>query len=127
MKLGDIEGTPEEVKDLFESNGLTLSEYLVKPDVPLKKVWLILPSTVLVACFGVLTLSNSLSNSVKVFVFLLGFSASAWAAVSVHVRFKLAWGSGFVILAGLLIMLVAIGAISPEELLEYYNSSNEKS
>jgi hypothetical protein len=126
MKFGPLEGTEEEVNNLFQNNGLNLSEYIVKPDVPLKKIWLISPSTALVACFGVLTLSDSLSNSVKVFVFLLGFSASVWAAVSVHIRFKSAWGSGAVTLAGLLIMLVALGVISPVELLEYYKNSQEK-
>jgi hypothetical protein len=125
MKFGPVEGTEEEVNNLFQNNGLNLSEYIVKPDVPLKKIWLILPSTVLVACFSVLTLSDSLSNSVKMFVFLLGFSASVWAAVSVNIRFKSAWGSGALMLGGVLIMLVALGVISPVELLEYYRSSQE--
>lgn len=125
MKIGPVEGTVEEVNNLFQNNGLNLSEYLEKPEVPLDKIWLILPPALLVISFGVLTLFDTLSSNVKIFIFLLGFSASVWTGVCIHIRFKSGWGAGAVILAGLLIMLVALGVIAPGELLEHYKSVQE--
>ena len=125
MKIGPVEGTEEEVNALFKNNDLNLSEYITKPEAPLEKIWLILPSTLLVICFGVLTLFEELSSNTKTFIFLVGFSASVWAAVSVHIRFKSVWGAGAVILAGLLIMLVALGVLAPNELLEHYKNSQD--
>jgi len=125
IKIG-VEGTPKEVKDLFENHGLDLAAYMEKPDGPLKKVWLIIPSVCCVICFEVLSLFNSLAPSGKVFVFLLGFSASVWLAVCIHIRFKSAWGAGVIMLAGLLIMLVAIGVLSPLELLEHLKAWQSK-
>ncbi len=76
--------------------------------------------------FGVLILFVTLSENEKRFIFLLGFSASIWLAVSVHIRFKSVWGASAVILGGLLIMLVALGVLTPSQLLEYYENSQKK-
>ncbi len=126
MKIGPVEGTSEEVNDLFQNNGLNLSEYLEKPETPLSNICLILPSLIFVACFGVLTLSENISENWRIFLFLFGFASSVWLGVSVHIRFKSAWGAGAVILAGLLIMLVALGVIEPKELLDHYEKSQSK-
>lgn len=125
MKIGPVEGTSEEVKDFFENNGLNLSEYLQKPEPPLSNIWLIIPSVIFVICFGCLTLSNISTANWKIFIFLLGFASSVWLGVSVHIRFKSNWGAGAIILAGLLIMLVALGVIEPKELLEHYEKTQK--
>ena len=125
MKVGSVEGTPEEVRDLFENHGLDLAAYIEKPDTPLQKVWLIIPSVLLVVFFGILSFTNSLPEGGKVFVFLLGFSASVWLGISIHIRFKSAWGAGSIMLAGLLIMLVALGVLAPSEILEHYKTASE--
>jgi len=126
MKIGSVEGTPEEVRGLFEDHGLDISAYIEKPDAPLHKIWFILPSGVLIVCFGCLSFFPSLEESGRVFIFLLGFLASVWLGVCIHIRFKSAWGAGAVILAGLLIMLVALGVLAPSELLEHYKSSQDQ-
>lgn len=123
MKIGPVEGTPEEVNDLFENHGLDLSAYIEKPDGPLQKIWLIIPSACLVVCFGILSFVNSLPDGGKIFIFLLGFCSCVWLGICIHIRFKSSWGAGAVILAGLLIMLVALGVLSPAELLEHYKSA----
>ena len=122
MKIGPVEGTSEEVNDLFQNNGLNLSEYLQKPEPPLSNIWLIIPSVLFVACIGILSLANIVSSNYKIFIFLLGFASSVWLGVCVHIRFKSSWGAGAIILAGLLIMLVALGAIEPKELLEHHEN-----
>jgi len=123
MKVGSVEGTPEEVKDLFEDHGLDLSAYIEKPDRPLHKVWLIIPAAGFVVCFGILSFITALPSSGEIFIFLLGFACSVWLGTSIHIRFKSAWGAGAIMLAGLLIMLVALGVLAPSELLDHYKAA----
>lgn len=123
MKVGSVEGTSEEVNNLFQNNGLNLTEYLQKPEAPLSITWLITPSVFFVICFGGLSLFRIASENWKIFIFLIGLSSSVWLGVSVHIRFKSSWGATAIILVGLLIMLVALGVIEPKELLEYYEGS----
>lgn len=122
MKIGPVEGTSEEINSIFQNNGLNLSEYLQKPEPPLSIIWLIIPSVLFFACTGVLLLASMASYNYKIFIFLLGFAFSVWIGVCVHIRFKSSMGAGTIILAGLLIMLVALGAIGPKELLEHYEN-----
>ncbi|WP_060988502.1 hypothetical protein [Photobacterium leiognathi] len=119
MKLGPVEGTPEEVNNFFQNNGLNPLDYFEKPEKQLSKVWLILPCVIFVVCLSVLSFVGELTEKVKLFIFLIGFGAGAWAAVCVHIRFKSAWGAGSIILASLLIMLVAFGVLQPAQLLEH--------
>lgn len=125
MKIGPVQGTSEEVNDLFQNNGLNLSEYLQKPEPPLPNIWLIIPSVILVVSFGVLTLLQTVSENWKTFIFLLGFASSLWLGVSVHIRFKSNWAAGAIILVGLLIMLVALGVLEPKELIEHYDKTSK--
>lgn len=125
MKMGPVEGTTEEVSDFFENNGLILSEYLEKPESPLSNIWLIIPSIIFVTCFGILSLSEIETAKIKIFIFLFGFASSVWLGVSVHIRFKSNRGAGAIILAGLLIMLVALGVIEPREILDHYESTTK--
>jgi len=125
MKIGPVEGTPEEVNDFFQNNGLNPLDYFEKPEPPLQTRWLIIPAVLFVISFALLAFAGDDYSRTKIVLFLSGFSSSLWLAVSVHIRFKTPWGSGAIIFAGLLIMLVALGVVQPEQLTEYYQ--NEKS
>ncbi|MBC8412657.1 MAG: hypothetical protein ISR96_03795 [Nitrospira sp.] len=125
MKIGPVEGTPEEVNNFFQNNGLNPLEYFEKPETSLQTRWLIIPSAFFVALFILLAFVGDNYSKTKIVLFLSGFASSVWLAVCVHIRFKTAWGAGAIILAGLLIMLVALGVVKPEQLTEYYQ--NEKS
>lgn len=125
MKIGPVEGTPEEVKNFFQNYGLKLSDYFEKPESSLQTRWLIIPSALFVASFILLAFVGDDYSKTKLVLFLSGFASGVWLAVCVHIRFKTAWGAGVIILAGLLIMLVALGVVKPEQLTEYYQ--NEKS
>ncbi|WP_299176350.1 hypothetical protein [uncultured Neptuniibacter sp.] len=125
MKIGPVEGTPEEVNNFFQNNGLNPLDYFEKPESSLQTRWLIIPALLFVASFVLLALVGDDYSKTKVVLFLSGFASSVWLAVCVHIRFKTAWGAGAIIFAGLLIMLVALGVLEPKQLTEYYQ--NEKS
>ena len=118
MKVGSVEGTPEEVKNFFENHGLDLSSYLEKPDPPLNKIWLILPSITFVVFLSMPTFVSS--DEWKLLLLLSGFAVSVWLAASVQIRFKSNWSSSIILIVGFLIMLVANGYLAPLEFLEQF-------
>jgi uncharacterized membrane protein len=119
MKIGNTEGTPEEIKDFFENNSLNIIDYLEKPDQPLKPVWFIVPVSLVIAALLCLTLLAFTLTSVRTLVFLLGCSAGFWLAVNVQIRFKNAWATFFVAVGTVLVMLVAIGMVAPIDMLQH--------
>jgi len=124
MKIGPVEGTPEEVNDFFQNNGLNPLDYFEKPEPLLPVKWLIIPSVLFVAAFTVLALLGEDSGKTGIVLFLAGLASSVWLAVSVHIRFKTAWGAGAIVFAGLLIMLVALGVLEPKQLTVYYQNKS---
>lgn len=120
MKIGNVEGTPEEVRDFFENNGLNPSDYFEQPEPQLNKVWLMAPGLVSLICALLLVALEPTFDKLKITVFLIGLSAIVWLSVSVHIRFKSVWGSGAIILCGLLILLVALGVMEPAQLTDYF-------
>ena len=122
MKLGPIEGTKEEITGFFQDNGLNAGDYFQLPEAPIKTVWFVLPALCVVATFGALTLLGPLSTGQQRFVFLIGCAALVWLTTVVQLRFKHAWASGIVAIGGLLLMLIALGDISPTQMLNEVRS-----
>lgn len=122
MKYGDeIEGTPEEIRDFFQNYGLNIEEYLEKSEKPLSRYLFICPSCLYVVPIILLTTVSDLSNGLRTLIFLFGCCCSLWLAVSVQIRFKNTWATAFIVLCGISFMLVALGVISPVELLDQAN------
>lgn len=122
MKLGPIEGTKEEITGFFQDNGLKVGDYFQTPDAPIGTLWLVVPASCAVAALGALTLLDSLKQSQQTFIFLIGCMAIVWLATVIQLRFKHAWATGIVVIGGLLLMLVALGAISPTQMLNEVKS-----
>ena len=118
MKIGKLEGSPEEIRDFIENNGLNIEDYLDRPQPPLKLVWLIVPVCVIIVQLSWLTLFAPTSIALQTFVFLIGCGAGIWLAVNVQIRFQSTWAATFVAVGVVLIMLVAIGMLSPAELVQ---------
>ena len=119
MKIGKMEGSPEEIRNFIENNGLNIEDYLEQPQPPLRRVWLIIPACLVVASLFWLTLFTPSSIAFLTFIFLIGFGGGIWLAVSVQIRFENSWATTIVAVGTLLMMLVAIGVLSPAEMLQY--------
>lgn len=115
MKVGGIEGTPQEIRDTFENHGLRLEDYLEKPDEPLSKVWLFIPSGGVGVVLLLLVLLAPLSRTGLLLFFLLGAGFVVWLTASIQIRFKNGWATGAIAIGGLLMLLVAAGFIEPKE------------
>lgn len=119
MKIGGMEGTPQEIRDTFENHGLRLEDYLEKPAEPLPNRWLIVPSVGVGVVLLLLVLLAPLTRTWLLLLFLLGAGFLIWVAVSVQVRFKIGWATGVVAIGILLMLLVASGFIEPKESAEF--------
>ena len=119
MKFGkQMEGSPEEIRDFFQNNGLNITDYIERPESPLKPIWFIVPVCLILLSLSCLTLLAPLRPSMQTFVFLLGCGAGIWLAVNVQLRFKNTWAAVFVAVGTILIMLVAIGTVTPVEMIQ---------
>ena len=125
MKLGPIEGTKEEVAGFFQDNGLNVKDYFQMPLAPIEVIWCAIPASLMVISLATLTLIESLSTGQKMFVFLVGCAALVWLTTVIQLRFKHAWATGIIAIGGLLLMLVALGAISPTQMLNEVKSFRE--
>ena len=118
MKIGPVEGSPEEIKDFFQNNGLNALDYMEPIDPPLKWLWFVVPSCTLIVVLALLTLFPPESNGAATFTFLIGCGAGLWIATNIQLRFKNVTASLIVAIGCLLLLLVALGALSPPQMLD---------
>jgi tellurite resistance protein TehA-like permease len=115
VKIGNLEGTPEEIRDLFIATDTQLADYLEKPEDPLKPIWLIVP-VLLFACTAIaLVIASAVPKSVLLLLFLLGACAVVWLAIVIQIRFKNPWATSVAAVGGLLMLLVAAGFMTPKD------------
>jgi len=122
MKFGPVEGTSEEIKNFFQDNGLKATDYFAPPESPITTIWFVIPSACVVVALGVLTLLAPWSAAQATFIFLVGCAASIWLSVNIQLRFKSGWATGIVVIGCLLLMLVALGTVTPLQMLEEIKS-----
>lgn len=119
MKVGEIEGTPQEINDFCENNGLNIEDYLYKPEKPLSRSLFIVPSVFYIIFIILLTIVTALPHKWRTFIFLVGCCCSLWLGVNIQIRFKNTWATAFIIICGIAFMLVASGDITPLGLLDH--------
>ncbi|PQJ85892.1 hypothetical protein [Photobacterium phosphoreum] len=121
MKVGQLEGTPEEIKNLVENHGLNLNDYLIKPDKPICLKWVIAPSigfSISLICtyiFGTSSEDEFIGN----LFFLLTMGLALWLTVVIQIRHKNIWASSLSIFVLLLLSLVSLGVMQPYDLIIY--------
>jgi uncharacterized membrane protein len=120
MKMGPFDGSMEEVKDLFENNGLKLEDYLEKPPSHLATKFMIIPAVVLgIALLLLAIFTTKCSHAILTLLYLLGFSGGTWLTVSIQLRYKNTLATFAVAIGSLLMILVASGIFSPKEAVEF--------
>ena len=115
MKIGRIEGTPQEIRDALEIHSLRLEDYLERPEAPLSKVWIIAPALSVAVVLILLVLLAPMGKTPLLLLFLLGAGSVLWLTVAIQVRFKNGWATTIVAIGGLLMLLVAGGFIEPKD------------
>jgi peptidoglycan/LPS O-acetylase OafA/YrhL len=118
MKLGKVEGSPQEIRNFIQDSGLNVQDYLERPEKKLGAIWFVLPSSIVLIAAAVSVLIPSFGPSGRVLAFIGGCAASIWLAVVVHVRYKSAWASSTIVIGSVVLLLVAAGLIGPLDVLK---------
>lgn len=84
--------------------------------------WLILPAGLAFLAVIILALGRSFSAELRNLCFIGFCLFLLWGGVAIQLRFKNAWATGLVVVGGLLVGLVALGALTPVQLLEQAKS-----
>jgi len=126
MKVGDVEGSPEEIHDFFKNNGMDLSSYI---SAPMKRRWLVLP-----VVFSVLVLIiNSLGQvyypdfraRCLPIALVLQLVCMAWLVVSAQLKFDSTATTVVLALSCLLLVAVTAGMMSISDALTFVKGLKE--
>ena len=129
MKVGKVEGSPEEIKNIFENNGLNLEDYLEKlekADAPLHWSWLSLPGFIFIASLLFLVLLTDVSPKTRIVFLLVGAGGICWLAAAVQIRFKNPVATSAVGMGLFLMLLVAAGFLTPKETIDTLKGLKDK-
>lgn len=119
MKVGSFDGKVEEIRDLFENNGLNLENYIEKPPLPLPTRFLIIPIVIFfISLFGLALLPVGFAEWQSRFLYIVSFGSGTWICVSTHLRFKNGFATFCVAIGLVLTILIGAGLMSPREAAE---------
>ena len=119
MKLGQAEGTAEEIKGFLENHGMDPKDFFERPAKPMNNAWYILPGLVVIFAMASLAFCTWVSPAGKNFLFLIGVMGFLWAGVLIHGQHKSHWVAGAVVIAGVLVMLTSMGVMAPAQMLDW--------
>lgn len=119
MKLGPFDGSTKEFNDLVENHGFNPENFLQDTKQNLNNIWIIIPIISFIIAFTFLTLFPPQNTDFQTLIFLLGCCAGIWLSVSVQIKSKNFYATSVVAIGSVLIMLVAIGLITPIEMVEH--------
>lgn len=86
-KNSEIEGTPEEIHDLFQNNGMDLNAFFITPK-PLHSGWVITPIIVWIILLFVGIFQETEQVKIRTLIFLLMASCSLWITATVKKKYE---------------------------------------
>lgn len=87
MKIGNINGTPEEINNFLVDNGIN-AEDLLAPFKRLHIKWVIIPTILFIVISIVLWAVNNLPLAIYGILNILEFLSILWFTAAVQIRFK---------------------------------------
>ncbi len=121
MRIGTMEGTPEEIRDLCENHGLTITDYMDRPkDLQFSNRWLVGATLSYLALLVLTTVAPGLFPSAFGVLSLLTLVAVIGVAVCLQLRYDNKWASGLAAVGLGTVWLVAIGALAPQAAVEFF-------
>lgn len=117
MKIGNIDGSPEEIKNFLVDNGLCAKDILeVKEKTHIK--WLIIPLALFISFSFILWMVNNPPVAIYGILIIFEFLSILWLTVSIHLRFENLAVSLFSLLILLTIFSVCLGIINIKEAID---------
>ncbi|TRZ42168.1 hypothetical protein [Robertkochia solimangrovi] len=127
MRIGDIEGTPEEIKDLVDNQGLDIGKYLkATPSISNKRNHNI-GLFISIAIFLILNIcvwTINFSDTYEKIAIVILLALICFITILIHQRHENFMISGLVILFSIVIMSVCLDFITPKDALEKIDKEN---
>jgi len=118
MKIGNVEGSPEEIKGLFENNGLNLAQYVnANPSIDNRKshnIYILISVIAFLAINCILWIVDCSDTYSKILI-ISDIAVLGLIVFLIHQRFDKYILSGFIFFIGIIIMSVSLGYLTPEE------------
>ncbi|ASS48752.1 MAG: hypothetical protein A3D31_06600 [Candidatus Fluviicola riflensis] len=126
MKFKDFEGSPEEIHNFFQNNGLDINQYLnINGNKPASKHWIyILIVVFIILNIIIAKISSKNDFYLPISILTLG-SLGALVGIIQHNVGKVAV-SVIIGVVGLIIMLVSFRILSPKEVITTVKDKSEK-
>ena len=118
MKVGRVDGSPEEIRNFIQNCGLKVEDFLENTDKKNTKIYYILPVVSFIILAILLVFSQVFSYQIKLLILILGSCSSIWLAININLQHKNITASIIVIISAVVILLVAYGIILPEEIID---------
>lgn len=118
MKVGGAEGTPQELTDFFQNNGLNPGDYFQRVESSTATRWVVIPAVLVLASVFALWWLATEHAQYQWLAFLLGVLAVIWLTASLQLRYKQVVVTGIAGFSALSVMVVAFGLLTPLEALE---------
>lgn len=119
MKIGKIEGSPEEINNFFQNEDLNIQDFLEIPKPPLKQTWVMIPglfSTVFLVGLALCPADNILARNL---LYYFACAMSIWMAAAIHIKFPNNIGLTVLIATGMIALFSLVqGSITPVELIQ---------
>jgi hypothetical protein len=115
MRIGKIEGTPQEIKDMFDDQGFRFEDYLGEPYSPPKKIWVVIPICLtLLTLMAIVIIGDSDLRLVSV-LYILCFATGMWSTCSIQYTLKNTSVTVIVAIGIILLILVVFQYIKPQD------------
>ena len=122
-KNSEIEGTPEEIHDLFQNNGMDLNAFFITPK-PLHSGWVITPIIVWIILLFVGIFQETEQVKIRTLIFLLMASCSLWITATVKKKYEYdVTYITFITIILIVLSMAAIGFIPVEKVFDYINKT----
>lgn len=113
MKIGNIEGTPQEIKDFFEINGSDLGNF-ISSNQP-KKRWLIAPALTVVCCCVGGYFVTSLNPEYITLCFIAGILSVGWLGGALQVLYGKWPATYLAVVVCIFAVFVACQLLAPDQ------------
>jgi len=134
MKFKDFEGSPEEINNFFQNNGLNVSEYLnISKDKKADSKWIYILIALFI-CFNIVISFIDFSSWLYYPLAILTLSTLAGLIAIIHHNYEKTTVSIITGISGLIIMVISYKILTPKEAIkevkdkseQYWNDHNKK-
>lgn len=115
MKIKDFEGSPEEINNFFQNNGLDISNYLsINPDKKVDKIWIFILIGLFII-FNIIICMIEQSNKFYLPITILAIGSIGGLITIIQLNHEKWIVSTIIGVIGLIIMVVSFKILTPKD------------